>query len=528
MKKIFALLLALVLVAGLVPVDVHAAVCADDAHVWFTNGANIGRCSICYSECLHEDTFVNVGNCEKPGAYITEKCNECGKVLSTTPVSGAHTFVSGTCTVCGAAENVECDHTWDNISGKCSKCYVEHDHKIETVYGFCTDPKAYNTQFCKGCGKTFGQEKVSGQHNIVDGKCTRCTYEVDEDCEHEWDWTTGKCTKCQADCAHEESEVVYGKCDDPNAHNTTRCAECHKVQGTEPVSGAHTMKDGKCIVCGYEVDEDCEHEWDWTTGFCTKCGAKCEHAKTEVVHGKCDDPKAHNTTRCAECHKVISTEPVSGEHTMKDGKCTVCGYEEDKDCVHEWDWTTGFCKKCGAACEHGKTEVVYGNCVDPNKYETTRCADCHKVLGVTPVSGKHDFDADGVCKKCGYKEDPNCQHEWDRVTGICKKCGKKCEHETTKWTYQDCIRGKYNTHMCVTCLKVLDITDVPGYHTFQDGICIRCGAKDPNYVPPTTPDEDLDDVPKTGDNAVVIMTAMTGVALLSAAVYVFDKKRRAC
>ena len=135
----------------------------------------------------------------------------------------------------------------------------------------------------------------------------------------------------------------------------------------------------------------------------------------------------------------------------------------------------------------------------------------------------------GQCSKCGYKEDPNCEHDWDRVTGLCKKCGKKCLHPTTQTTYADCEGNGYVTEMCVVCKKVISLRPVSGKHEFKDGVCIWCGAKDPNYVPVAkTYYADLDQVPKTGDNTVVIMTAVTGIAALAAAVYVVDKKRKAC
>ncbi|MBR1623665.1 MAG: hypothetical protein IJ675_07125, partial [Pseudobutyrivibrio sp.] len=95
----------------------------------------------------------------------------------------------------------------------------------------------------------------------------------------------------------EECEHSWVYISNGDGTHTIKCEKCGEVDRTEPC----TFEDHICIHCGYEeevVEEECEHEWEYTSN---------------------DD----------------------GTHTKR---CVKCGEEEIEDCDFDEDWV---CKLCG-------------------------------------------------------------------------------------------------------------------------------------------------------------------------------------
>ena len=76
---------------------------------------------------------------------------------------------------------------------------------------------------------------------------------------------------------------------------------------------------------------------------------------------------------------------------------------------------------------------------------------------------------------------------------LCSICGKAQEdwqsHScTTEVTAPTCTAMGYTTHTCSVCgYRYQDSETNAMGHSYTDGTCTRCGAKDPNWTPPTEP-----------------------------------------
>ena len=82
------------------------------------------------------------------------------------------------------------------------------------------------------------------------------------------------------------------------------------------------------------------------------------------------------------------------------------------------------------------------------------------------------------------------------VSGTGEEPEQPCEHDYADVvTAPTCTEGGYTTYTCSKCGDSYqgDETEAQG-HDFQDGVCTRCGAKDPDYVPPVVDPFRFDDV----------------------------------
>ena len=525
MKKIFAMLLVLVLVVGLIPVYALAASCPDGNHDWSNKN---GKCAVleCQAKCSHDWESWKKPNCVT-GGWESAKCTICGMTNGTyqNHASKAHNFVGGVCTECGAEEVNQdtCSHTWNDTT--CTKCGKTHTHDSDkTNIQPCGTSGAYNTKRCSVCNKQMEMVKTPASHTFVDGLCTVCgaTQVNQETCEHNWNQGT-TCTKCGKTHTHDSAVPHIQPCGTSGAYNTKTCSVCNRQMEMVKTPASHTFVDGVCTVCGAiqaaEECEDDEHVWNQTE-TCSVCGATHTHDKDKTNIQPCGTDGAYNTKSCSKCGKQMEMNPTPAAHDFEDGVCTVCGFEQPEEECDEHDWENGVCTVCGEECTHTE-KTNHQNCVT-GEYNTTVCEECGEILNIEAVPGEHTME-DGVCTVCGFEPCPDGNHEWNSE-GACDKCGAACPHENTKTVHADCEGAGYVTTTCLDCGMVVELNPVPGEHDFVDGVCVNCGAKDPNYKAPGG----YDDSYKTGDNVVVIIGVMAGIAVVAAAAYVFGKKRISC
>lgn len=153
------------------------------------------------------------------------------------------------------------------------------------------------------------------------------------------------------------------------------------------------------------------------------------------------------------------------------------------------DMTTpsGKAKEGGStpACKHTntKTEEQPATCT-ADGYVRTVCVDCDKTIEekITTALG-HDFQ-NGKCTRCN-EPDPNYKPD--------------CKHENTEHQLQEatCTTGGADRVVCKDCGRELSSTATPALgHAYQNGVCTRCGAADPNAKPVNTPKyTDFSDLP---------------------------------
>ena len=156
-------------------------------------------------------------------------------------------------------------------------------------------------------------------------------------------------------------------------------------------------------------------------------------------------------------------------------------------------------------------------CKSEGKTEGEKCSICQSVLKAQePIPTiSHNYDK-GICTMCGAEE-PACNHTfggWNTVKDAtcadkglkersCAGCGEKEQveietlphpEETDQAVAATCTEpGLTEGKHCSVCKEVLiaqETVNANG-HKYTEGVC-HCGAKDENYIPPTTYSEGLE------------------------------------
>jgi len=149
----------------------------------------------------------------------------------------------------------------------------------------------------------------------------------------------------------------------------------------------------------------------------------CEH---ELMHMRND---ACHYDECTVCFELFNV----GDHTMKDGVCTVCNYPEEAPWEEE-------------IRGEGQHEHIFNKTADEETHYE-ECTVCLERFGV----GEHTFE-NGVCTVCGYsvEDKPIGEHEHK----LMKMANMNCHYEE-----------------CTICFELFNVSD----HTFENGKCTVCG-----------------------------------------------------
>ena len=217
--------------------------------------------------------------------------------------------------------------------------------------------------------------------------------------------------------------------------------QCHCCGLIEACAHANTvyndLGDGShirfCTDCRTAIGDPQEHIWDPGEGshVCTACSASEEHRWKEVEGSNsatCTEPGTR-TRLCTVCSRVVEEEAPPRGHALNS----------------RWNHTREeHYQKC-SACQQTIPESVGRHC-----YEY------------------HAGDDDWYCTVC------DAGHDWDY-----------CGNDGLTIQSADCTRIVYHCGSCG-----LDLTkngSFPEHHQYENGVCIHCGAADPNYNPPTEP-----------------------------------------
>lgn len=307
------------------PGDENCYASIGDSHETFANIAVAWNSPAGGSEaCDHANTtttteVTTAATCETAGVEtVTETCNDCGEVVSTTPnvipalghdYTGAiapadsthHTVacVNG----CGTTETVDCTFT-----------VVNHQDPTVTEEGF--------DEFACDCGNTY--------KTVID-KLT---------CEHV-NKTTTKTVEKAATCTETGLEKVVVTCDDcgvvvsEDTNTIEKLAHTEKVVAGTPATCTSTgLTDGKvCEVCGtvLEAQEEIamiphtEVEIAAVAATCTEggktAGVKCSVCDTVIVAPQDTEALGHNYVE-VEGSAVAPTVDAAGKEA--DQQCTRC------------------------------------------------------------------------------------------------------------------------------------------------------------------------------------------------------------
>ncbi len=293
------------------------------------------------------------------------------------------------------------------------RCARYGHREIETTIQATCLTDGYTRVVCQRCGKAENKNIVRAQgHNITtqytaptcteDGKdvikCSNegCTYEhtnVLPKLGHKWNGVETKVATCTSTgeytytCAREGCEESYKTVSAMKAHEYE-----HVVTANTCTTDGYTTH--TCTVCKYTY----QNEFKAMTGHkyssevtkeatCTEVGVKtytceyCQDTKTEdipVIAHVWDREEADcgNAKVCVYCQMV--DEEATGNHTMVEGTCSVCG----EGCVHDY-----------------KETVVEPTC-EEDGYTLKSCTICNKTERVDYVKATGHV-GDYKCEVCG-------------------------------------------------------------------------------------------------------------------------------
>ena len=353
-----------------------------------------------------------------------------------------------------------------------------HDYTAVVTAPTCTE-KGYTTYTC-ACGDSYVDNYTNSLgHTYKDGVCTRCGAE-------DSGYTPPH--------THDYTAVVTAPTCTEKGYTTYTCACGDSYVDNYTNSLGHTYKDGVCTRCGAE-----------DSGYTPPH----THDYTAVVTAPTCTEKGYTTYTCACGDSYVDNYTNSLGHTYKDGVCTRCGVK-DPGQTHTHDY---------------KSTVVKATCTEPGyTHYVCSCGDSYDDNYTDALGHRYFF---GICIRCGEKEEdgkelhihsykstvvePTCTEqgytEWkcecgksfeilhtdalghEYKDGLCTRCGAKDPNAHTHIyaeavTKPSCTEKGYTTYSCTVCGDSYkgSYTNALG-HSYANGKCIRCGAADPDYKP---------------------------------------------
>ena len=418
--------------------------------------------------CEHDyQAVVTAPTCTE-GGYTTYTCSKCGdsytgsetaalghsyRTAVTPPTCTEPGFTTYTCTRCG-----------DSYTGS-ETAALGHSYRTVVTPSTCTEP-GFTTYTCTRCGDTYtGSETAALGHSyravvtpstctepgFTTYTCTRCgdKYTDAETAALNHDWGEGVVTR-------QPTETSTGV----RTYTCTRCAE-KRTEVIPMLTHVHsytaTVTPPTCTEAGFTthtcacgdsyVDSTVPalgHSFgDWTVSEAVTCTEAGSEIRTCI---RCDAKETREIAALGHDYKAVVTAPTCTEAGFTTHTCTRCGsnYTDSTTAALGHDW--------------GEGAVT----VEPTETET----------------GERTF----TCARCGEKKTesiPVKEHVHNYIEAK---------------TLPTCTEEGYSVFTC-TCGRSYKDDEVPALgHDFQDGVCTRCGAKDPEYVPPVVDPFRFDDV----------------------------------
>ena len=240
-------------------------------------------------------------------------------------------------------------------------------------------------------------------------------------------------------------------------------------------------------------------------------GTAHTHSYTAAVTAPTCTEQGYTTYTCSCGDSYKSDYKDALGHDYKNGLCTRCGAKDPGATPpHTHDYKAVVTKP---TCTQAGYTTYTCSCGDSYKgdykdalghdYKNGTCTRCGaKDPGVTPPH-THDYKATvtkPTCTERGYTTYTcSCGDSYkgsyvdplghDYKNGLCTRCGAKDPSAHTHdyksvVTKPTCAQAGYTTYTCSVCGDSYKGSYVdPLGHDYKNGTCTRCGVKDPNYKP---------------------------------------------
>lgn len=140
-------------------------------------------------------------------------------------------------------------------------------------------------------------------------------------------------------------------------------------------------------------------------------------------------------------------------------------------------------------CEHNyKSEVTKeATCTSTGimKYTCSKCGDSYtETIQKKEHTSVVDRAVEATCEHTGLTEGNHCSVCGKVLTAQKETARKQHVRSVGTTVAATCTENGYTVYKCSVCGQELDRESIPASgHSFENGICKRCGSPDPNYMP---------------------------------------------
>ena len=395
----------------------------------------------------------------QPSGYVKDIYSDGTSVAKTTAVDGdivyfyaqwekvscSHSYTSKVTTAATCTSNGVRTYTCSS----CGDSYTEsiaatgHSYSSKVTSATCTS-SGYTTYTCTSCGYSYTGNNVSSTGHSYTGKVTSATCTEDG-------YTTYTCTACGNSytgnlvlaTGHDYTTVVTAPTCTDNGYTTYTCIACGKSYVSDIVTASgHKYSGESCTTCG---------------------AANPNYVPDYYLFGYING----SNYACEEDYANL------GVYKFVNGKLTATFNSDSYIAVksgdnQNWYMTNGW--------QGSATSVVLYNT------RTNISADKLYVPGGVELELTLVNNGDDTFN-LSYKI-LTCSHPSHNINGICTKCGKTVSHShTAVVTPATCTSAGYTMYTCNVCgdSYVSNPISAKG-HSYVNGVCGVCGAKDPNYA----------------------------------------------
>ena len=339
----------------------------------------------------------------------------------------------------------------------------EHEYAAVVTAPTCTEG-GFTTYTCAKCGDSYVDDETAAlghslvRHAAKAPTCTEAGWSAYDTCAH-CDYTTYAelpAAGHQPAAAVKEKEVAPTCTGAGSYDEVVYCSVCRAELRRTSNTVAALGHDYRAAVTAPTCTEA-----GYTTHTCARCGDRYTDNETAALGHAWDAG-------------VVTKEPTETSTGVRTFTCTRCGEKRAEvipELSHEHRYTAVVTPP--TCTEEGYTTHT---CTCGESYVDTKVAALGHAFGTWAVSKAATCTAKGAeartCIRCDAKETREIAALGHDLTAHAAKAPTCTE---TGWAaYETCSRCDYSTYAELAALE----------HDYKDGVCTRCGAADPDYVPP--------------------------------------------
>ena len=332
------------------------------------------------AECAHSysSSVTTQPGCTTAGVR-TYTCSKCGDSFTESIAATGHSYVSGTCTGCGAADpsytvdyyligyingaNYGCEEDSSNLgsykfaSGKLTVTFNSDSYVFVKTgdnakwymsegYSEATSVTLYNTTSgLADPNKLYvpGGVEITFTLTVNSDDTLTLSY-VTATCAHSYNSSVTTAATCTTTGVR---TYTCSKCGSSYTESIAATGHSYSTVVTAPTCTAAGYTTYSCSNCSYSYTGNtvAATGHNYVNGVCSGCGDGCSHSYTSATTDPTCTTAGSTTYTCSKCGNGYTETIAATGHSWSNGKCSVCG----DGCSHSY--SSGVCTICGVTAE---------------------------------------------------------------------------------------------------------------------------------------------------------------------------------